>query len=81
MRSDAAPGPGIQLPLPGGWVDSIAAYGAAASHFTGSTISPLVVLNVSSYTKAAGQAVWGMNFDGSTPNQLVKWDGTYLGNE
>ena len=80
QRNEAAPGPGIQVPLPA-WVDSIAVFAATNGHRdAGASIAQLVVLNLASYSKAPGKATWGMNFNAGQ-NQLVAANGTYIGTE
>lgn len=79
QRTDAAPGPGIQRPLPGNWADSLQVFAATNGRRNASaSIANLVVLNVASYPQAPNAAVWGINFDAS-PNQLVAVNGTYIG--
>jgi hypothetical protein len=81
QRTEAAPGPGIQVPLPASWADSIAVFAATnGKRDPGATIANLVVLNVASYTQAPGKATWGINFNAG-PNQLVAADGSYIGPE
>lgn len=81
QRNDAAPGPGIQVPLPANWADSIAVFAATnGKRDPGATIANLVVLNVASYSQASGKAVWGINFNAGQ-NQLVAADGSYIGPE
>jgi hypothetical protein len=80
QRTDAAPGPGIQIPLPN-WADSIQVFAATnGKRDAGATIANLVVLNIASYSKAPNKATWGINFNAGQ-NQLVAADGTYIGNE
>lgn len=79
QRNDAAPGPGIQVPLPATWADSTQVFAATnGKRDPGASSATLVVLNIASYSQAPGQAVWGIAFNVS-PNQLVKFDGTYIG--
>jgi hypothetical protein len=79
QRNDAAPGPGIQRPLPLNWADSSAVFAATnGKRNAAASIANLVVLNVASYPEAPNQAVWGINFD-APPNQLVSVNGTYIG--
>ena len=81
QRSDAAPGPGIQIPLPTNWADSIQVFAATnGKRAAGATFATLVVLNLASYSQAPGKATWGIAFD-VQPNQLVAADGTYIGPE
>jgi len=81
QRTDLAPGPGIQQPLPAGWVDSDQVFAATSGkRDPAARIADLVVLNVASYTHAPGQAVWAIRFDAG-PNQLVAIDGTSLGSQ
>jgi hypothetical protein len=80
QRTDAAPGPGIQVPLPN-WADSIQVFAATnGKRDPGASIANLVVLNIASYSKAPNKATWGINFNAGQ-NQLVAADGTYVGNE
>ena len=80
QRNEAAPGPGIEVPLPA-WADSIQVFAATNGHRDpGASIAQLVVLNLASYSKAPGKATWGMNFDAG-PNQLVAANATYVGAE
>lgn len=79
LRADAAPGPGIQRPLPLTWADSLQVFAATTGKRNASaSIANLVVLNVASYSQAPNAAVWGINFD-APPNQLVAVNGTYIG--
>jgi hypothetical protein len=81
QRTDLAPGPGIQHPLPAGWADSIPVFSATnGKRDAAARVANLVVLNLASYSQAPGRAVWGINFDAG-PNQLVAADGTYIGPE
>jgi hypothetical protein len=81
QRAEAAPGPGIVRPLPADWANSTTVFQATNGHRDASaTMANLAVLNVASYTKAPGQATWGINFDAGA-NQLVSVSGTYIGNE
>jgi hypothetical protein len=78
-RADAAPGPGIQVPLTASWADSSTVFAATDGHRdAAATIANLVALNVSSYPSAAGQAVWAIDFD-TGANQLVSATGMYIG--
>jgi len=79
QRTDAAPGPGIQRPLPANWADSIPVFAATSGRRDpAARLANLVVLNVASYAQAPNRAVWGISFD-APPNQLVTFDGTYIG--
>ena len=80
--TNVATTPGVGgTPVPAGWANSIVVFQATVGHrASGVTIANLVVLNEASYPTAPGPNVWGINFDVS-PNQLVRWDGTYLGTE
>ncbi|HEX8109363.1 MAG TPA: hypothetical protein VF516_16645 [Kofleriaceae bacterium] len=81
QRTDAPPGPGIQVPLPANWADSIAVFAATSGkRDPGATIANLVVLNVASYTEAPGKATWGINFNAGQ-NQLITATGSYIGPE
>jgi hypothetical protein len=78
QRTDLAPGPGIQQPLPAGWADSGQVFAATSGkRDPAARLANLVVLNVASYTQAPGKAVWAISFDAG-PNQLVAVDGAYL---
>jgi hypothetical protein len=80
-RNDAAPGPGIQRPLPSSWADSSTVFAATnGKRSAAASIANLVVLNVASYSAAPDQAVWGISFD-APPNQLVAVNGTYIGSQ
>lgn len=69
------------LPLPATWANSTDAFAVVAPHLSGSVSkAQLVVLNLVSYSQAPHQAVWAINFD-VPPNQLVRWDGTYIGHQ
>jgi len=58
-RTEAAPGPGIQVPLPASWADSIQVFAATNGHRDpGASIANLVVLNLASYSQAPHKAVW-----------------------
>jgi hypothetical protein len=79
QRTDAAPGPGIQRPLPVNWADSIQVFAVTnGRRDPAARLANLVVLNVASYSQAPNRAVWGISFD-VPPNQLVTFDGTYIG--
>ena len=81
QRTEPAPGPGIEHPLPAGWADSIAVFAATnGKRDPAARIANLVVCNIASYRQAPGRAVWGISFD-VPPNQLVSFDGSYLGPE
>ncbi|TMQ15543.1 MAG: hypothetical protein E6J90_07740 [Deltaproteobacteria bacterium] len=81
QRNEAAPGPGIQVPMPASWADSIQVYAATSGHRgAGATFAQLAMLNVVSYAQTPGKATWGINFN-APPNQLVALDGTYIGPE
>ena len=81
QRNDAAPGPGIEIPLPASWADSTTAFAATnGKRDPGATIANLVVLNIASYTQAPGKAVWGINFNAGA-NQLIAVNGSYIGPE
>jgi hypothetical protein len=81
QRTEAAPGPGIQVPMPTSWADSIQVFAATnGKRGPGSTFANLVVLNIASYSQAPGKATWGINFN-APPNQLVALNGTYIGPE
>lgn len=68
-------------PIPSGWVNSTDIFAALAPHLSsGVTHAKLIAFNLVSYPQAPNQAVWGINFN-QGPNQLVKWDGTYLGHQ
>jgi hypothetical protein len=80
-RTEAAPGPGIQVPLPASWADSIQVFAATNGHRDpGASIANLVVLNLASYSQAPHKATWGINFNAGQ-NQLVAVDGSYIGPE
>jgi hypothetical protein len=80
-RTDAAPGPGIQRPLPASWADSPQVLAATnGKRAAGATIANLIVLNTTSYAQAPASAVWGISFDAG-PNQLVAVGGAYIGPE
>jgi hypothetical protein len=81
QRTDAAPGPGIQVPLTAAWADSPQVLAATSGkRAAGATVANLIVLNVASYASAPNTAVWGINFDAG-PNQLVAATGGYIGPE
>jgi hypothetical protein len=76
----SAPGVGGTA-IPAGWANSIVVFQATVGHRASAvTIANLAVLNVASYPTQPGPNVWAINFD-VPPNQLVRWDGTYLGTE
>jgi len=83
IRAEAAPGPGIQRPLPAAWANSTDVFQAivnAGVSLANATGAQLAVLNVASYSGVPNQAAWAINFQGSNPpNQVVRWDGTYVG--
>jgi hypothetical protein len=80
-RNEATPPSQNGQPLPAGWLDSPDIFAVVASHLTcGVTHAQLAVLNVASYPQAPNQPVWGINFNVGQ-NQLVKWDGTYVGTQ
>jgi hypothetical protein len=78
-RAETSPPTVSGSPLPGTWANSTDVFAAAAPHLDpGVFQATLAVLNVASYSGVPNQAVWGINFN-TGPNQLVKWDGTYVG--
>ena len=78
-RTKASPPSPNGQPIPNGWLNSTDIFAVTAPHLSGGvTHAQLVVFNFVSYPQASNQAVWGINFN-EGPNQLVKWDGTYLG--
>jgi len=80
-RSVASPPSPNRQPIPSGWVNSTDIFAVLAPHLSGGvTHAQLVVFNLVSYPQAPNQAVWGINFN-QGPNQLVLWDGTYLGSQ
>jgi hypothetical protein len=65
--------------VPAGWVDSVDAFAIVAPYLAcAATRAQVAVLNVASYAEAPNQSAWAINFDAGQ-NQLVKWDGTYIG--
>ncbi len=80
-RSQASPPGATGLPIPAGWVNSTVIFNAAAPHL-GSDVryAVLTVFNLTNFPEAPDQAVWGINFNAG-PNQLIKWDGTYIGTQ
>ena len=83
VSAEPAPGPGIvKSALLATWADSPDVINATnGKRAPGATHAPLMVANVTNYPKAAGQAVWGINFDGGGNNQLVGIDGAYIGDQ
>lgn len=80
-RNEASPPSPIGRPIPAGWLDSPEIFAVAAPHLTCGVIhAQLAVLNVASYNEAPNQTVWAINFNVGR-NQLVKWDGTYVGTQ
>ena len=79
-RNENAPPSQNGQPLPQGWADSTDVFAVVAPHLGCGGIShaQVAVLNVASYAEAPNQPVWGINFNVGQ-NQLVKWDGTYVG--
>ena len=78
-RNEATPPSQNGQPLPQSWADSTEVFAVAAPHLTcGVTHAQLAVLNVASYAQAPNQPAWGINFNVGQ-NQLVKWDGIYVG--
>jgi hypothetical protein len=66
-------------PLPDAWADSQDVFAAVQPHLPCNvTTAPAAALNVMTYPEAMGQVAWAINYDVGA-NQLVKWDGTYLG--
>jgi len=81
QRDEAAPGPGVEVPLAASWVDSIQAFAATdGKRDQKAGFAQLVTLNFTSYPAAPGKTVWAMAFDAG-PYQLVTVDGTYIGSE
>jgi len=81
QRNDAAPGPGIEVPLAANWADSIQVFAATNGHRdAGASSATLVVLNMASYSQAPGKAVWGIAFNAGA-NQLIAVNGAYIGPE
>ncbi|MGH9497680.1 MAG: hypothetical protein ACRD3L_00910 [Terriglobales bacterium] len=80
--TNAAKAPGVAgTPVPANWVNSTVIFQTTVGHRArGVTITNLAMLNGASYPTAPGANVWAINFD-TPPNQLVRWDGTYLGAE
>ena len=64
--------------LPEGWVNSLMVFSSIPSDQTSANYATLVVFNFTNFSQAPNLAVWGINFGGGR-NQLVKWDGQYLG--
>jgi hypothetical protein len=80
-RAESSPPTASGQPLPASWANSTNVFAAAGPHLdAGVSQATLAVLNVASYPQAPNQAVWGINFN-TGPNQLVKWDGTYIGTQ
>lgn len=76
-RDQTSPPSSDGLPIPAGWVNSTVVF-QAVTNVIGpiSGVATLVVFNIATYTSP----VWALNFSSSgTPNQYVRWDGTYLG--
>ena len=74
-----ATAPGSGLVVPAGWANSPVIFQATIPHRPSVSEAQLVAFNLNRYNALAwNQAVWNIHFD-SGPNQLVKWDGTYLG--
>jgi hypothetical protein len=66
-------------PLPAGWADSKVIFAAVEPYLPcGVTHARLAVLNVASYAQAPNQPAWGIYFNVGQ-NQLVRWDGAYIG--
>ena len=75
------PSTGSGQPIPAGWVNSTVVFDAIPPSEQIDDYANLVAFNLHDYgenTIAAGQAVWAINFTSSN-NQLVMWNGTYLG--
>lgn len=71
--------PGSGLLVPAAWANSTAIFQATIPHRPSVGEAQLVAVNMSRYNHLAwNQPVWSIHFD-QGPNQLVKWDGTYLG--
>src|SRR3990172_1727296 len=76
--ANTAPSQNAQ-PLAHSWADSTTFFAAAAPYLVGGVRNAcLAKLNLASYAEAPSQSVWGLNFDAGQ-NQLVKWDGAYVG--
>ncbi len=80
-RAESPPGPGIVRPLPAGWANSTTVFQATnGKRDPAASVGQLVVLNIASYSGAPNQAVWAINFNAGA-NQLVRFDGSYIGPE
>ncbi|MDH4223052.1 MAG: hypothetical protein OEV55_05865 [candidate division Zixibacteria bacterium] len=80
-RSVTTPPSPSRQPIPNGWINSTEIFAALAPHLvSGVTHAQLVTLNLVNYPQAPNQAVWGISFN-QGPNQLIMWDGTYLGHQ
>lgn len=80
-RTEAAPGPGVQRPIPSDWADSIAVFTATdGKRLATATVANLVALNAASYAQAPNKATWAINFNAG-PNLLVSAEGAYIGPE
>jgi len=78
-RSEPSPASQLGQPVPLGWVDSLSVFAVVAPYLACAvTRAQLVAFNVASYAEAPSQSAWSINFDAGQ-NQLVKWDGTYIG--
>src|SRR5712692_2228286 len=78
-HSDPSPPSLNGQPIPAAWADSLDVFGVVAPYLAcGAGRAQLAVLNVASYAEAPNQSAWAINFDAGQ-NQLVKWDGTYIG--
>jgi hypothetical protein len=80
-RDQATPPSPNGQPVPVGWVNSPDIFQATVPHRPATvTHAPLVVFNFTDFPQVPGEAVWGINYN-KPPNQLVKWDGTYIGTQ
>jgi hypothetical protein len=80
-RSANAPPSQNSQALAANWADSTTVFAAVAPSLTcGVTHAELAVLNVASYAEAPNQPAWGLHFDVGQ-NQLVRWDGVYIGSQ
>lgn len=65
-------------PLPVGWVNSDIIFSSIPGSEVSSSYATLVVFNFTNFPQAPNLAVWGISFSNGG-NQLVRWDGYYLG--
>ena len=77
---DDPPSTGSAGSLPKGWVNRTKIFSVVPTAEITRSFAQMVAFNITSYKQEPNTAVWGLNFDGGN-NPLVRWDGTYIGNQ